>query len=233
MTFKGKLPSFALKGSQRFFAFITTLLALSVFGCANLSDSRPYDFRKARWGISQEWVLHNNQDKRIHLKKENVIIFHHSFSDIPCKLVYCFKEGKLRAAGYITDTPVEGAENVVKLGVTELGEPTEIFGDEMIWITDSTLVYLDTSLSQVVIGEYRSSEGILSHLSTSQEPSGIWLGRWVYIDRNFYEELKDARLPLDQLSYYEHRLFRVSSIPSIATYYGNYLERHIIHGGNQ
>ena len=194
MKFKQRLTYFVLEGSKQLLVFTTTLLALSVLfiGCANLgkalSDSSPYDFRKARWGFPQERVMVTEQGKRMHLKKGNVVIFNHSIDDVKCKIVYCFKDNRLRAAGYITDKPVKGAQNIIKRSVDELGEPTQVLNDGMLWITDSTLIYSNAYLSRVNLGaipEYRIGGGILSHLLQPREPAGHirrWDGVWAYID---------------------------------------------------
>ena len=229
MKFKKKLVYFALKEGQQLIVFTTTLLALSVLfvGCANPVGTSYYDFRKTRWGFSKERVMLNEQGKRMDLKKGNVIIFHHSIGNVKCKLVYCFKDNKLRAAGYITDKPVTRAQNIVKRSVDELGEPTEILDDGILWITDSTLIYSNAYLSRVIMREYRRSGGILSHLSKPQELVGRWDGVWAYIDRDFYEELQDVRFPLDQLSFHEKLLFGVLRRTSIYSYYSG---RELIRG---
>ncbi len=232
MKFKKRLAYFALKRSKQLLVFTITLLALSILfvGCANPVGTSYYDFRKTRWGFSKERVMLNEQGKRMDLKKGNVIIFHHSIGNVKCKLVYCFKDNKLRAAGYMTDKPVKGAQNIVKLSVTELGEPTEILNDGMLWITDSTLIYSNAYLSRRIVGEYRRSGGILSHLAKPQEPVGSWDGVWAYIDRDFYEELQDVRFPLDQLSFHEKLLFGVLRRRSIYSYYSG---RELIRGAGR
>ena len=232
MKFKRRLAYFALRGSKQLLVFTTALLALSVLfiGCANPVGTSYHDFRQTRRGFSKERVMLNEQGKRIHIKKGNLIIFHHSIGNVKCKLVYCFKDNKLRAAGYITDKPVKGANNIVKRSVEELGEPTEILNDGMLWITDSTLIYSNAYLSRVIVGEYRRSGDILSHLVKPQEPVGSWDGVWAYIDRDFYEELQDVRFPLDQLSFHEKLLFGVLRRRSIYSYYSG---RELIRGAGR
>ena len=230
MKFKRRLAYFALRRSKQLLIFTTALLALSVLsvGCANPVGMSYHDFRNTRWGFSKERVMLNEQGKRIDVKKGNLIIFHHSIGNVKCKLIYCFKDNKLRAAGYITDKPVRNAQNIVKRSVEELGEPTEILNDGMVWITNSTLIYSNAYLSQRIVGEYRSSGGILSHLVEPQEPVGRWDGVWAYIDRDFYEELQDVRFPLDQLSFHEKLLFGVLKRTSITTYYSSYSGRQLM-----
>ena len=85
MKFKERLAYFALEGSQTLVMFRKTLWVASVLfiGCANLgrmvSDpNQSYDFRKTRWGFTQEMVRLAEQGKRMHLKSGNVVIFNHS-----------------------------------------------------------------------------------------------------------------------------------------------------------
>ena len=120
MKLKERLTYFALEGSKTLVMFRKTLVVLSILfiGCANLgriaSDTnQTYDFRKTRWGFTQERVRLTEQGKRMHLKKGNVVIYNHSIDNIQCKIVYTFKNNKLRAAGYITDKPVKGAQKII------------------------------------------------------------------------------------------------------------------------
>ena len=224
----------AKQGSTQLLVSMLTMLALPFIfiGCANLgealSDSDPYDFRKTRWGYPQERVLFTEQGKRIHLKKGNVVIYNHSIGDVKCKIIYCFKENELRAAGYITDKPVAGAQNIIKRSVEEHGEPTQVLNDGMLWITGNTLIYSNAYLSRVEMGaipEYTIGGGILSHLLDPRDPAGHirkWDGVWAYIDRDFYDELPKVRFPLDELSFHEKLLFGVLKRNTIYTYYRNY-----------
>ena len=237
MKLKERLTYFALEGSKTLVMFRKTLVVLSILfiGCANLgriaSDTnQTYDFRKTRWGFTQERVRLTEQGKRMHLKKGNVVIYNHSIDNIQCKIVYTFKNNKLRAAGYITDKPVKGAQKIIKRSVDELGEPTQILNDGMLWITDDTLIYSNAYLSRVeirAISEYKIGGGILSNLLQTRETAGHirrWDGVWAYIDQQFYEELHDieVRFPLDELSFYEKILFGVLKRNTIYTYYSRY-----------
>ncbi len=212
--------------------FEKTLLLVSVLlslGCANLgevlsSNSGAYHFRKTRWGYTQEMVLASEQGKRLHLRKGNTLIYNHRINDIPLKIVYTFKEKRLRAAGYITDQPVKNANKIIDQSVRELGEPTQILNDGMLWLQDATLVYSNAYASRVndAGAQYTFSGGILSHVLEPRETPGVvkrWDGVWAYIDQNFYKELHEVNLPLDELSFYEKLLFGVLKRRSIYTYY--------------
>ena len=116
-------------------------------GCANLvetlSSSGDYHFRKTRWGYTREMVLASEQGKRLHLKKGNTLVFNHRINDIPLKIVYTFKENRLRAAGYITDQPVKRADQIVAQSVKELGEPTQLLNDGMVWLDHENIGLLE------------------------------------------------------------------------------------------
>ena len=45
-----------------------------------------------------------------------------------------------------------------------------------------------------------------------------WDGVWAYVDQNFYKELPEVNLPLDELSFYEKLLFGVLKRNTIYTY---------------
>ncbi len=199
-------------------------------GCANLvetlSASGSYHFRKTRWGYTREMVLASEQGKRLHLRKGNTLVFNHRISDIPLKIVYTFKENRLRAAGYITDQPVKGADKIIAQSVKELGEPSQILNDGMVWLDHETLVYSNAYASRVADrgSEYEFSGGILSRVLEPRETPGVekrWDGVWAYIDQNFYKEMHEVDVPLDELSFYEKFLFGVLKRRSIYTYYSN------------
>ena len=203
--------------------------ALLSIGCANLgevlsSKSGGYHFRETRWGYTQEMVLVSEQGKRLHLRKGNTLIFNHRINDIPLKIVYTFKGKKLRAAGYITDQPVKNANKIIDQSVKELGEPTQILNDGMLWLQDATLIYSNAYASRVTdsSAQYTFSGGILSQVLEPRDTPGVvkrWDGVWAYIDQNFYKEMHEVDLPLDELSFYEKLLFGVLKRRSIYTYY--------------
>ena len=197
-------------------------------GCANLvetlSASGAYHFRRARWGYTQEMVLASEQGKRLHLKKGNTLVYNHRIGDTPLKIVYTFKDNRLRAAGYLTDQPVIGADKIIEQSVQELGEPTKVLNDGMIWLDDETLVYSNAYVSRVSrrSSEYKFSGGVLEDVLEPRETPGTqkrWDGVWAYIDQDFYREMHEVNVPLDQMSFYEKLLFGVIKRRSIYTYY--------------
>ena len=45
--------------------------------------------------------------------------YKHEIGGVYCKLVYTFKDNKLRTAGYVTETPVQNADNLIKEAVNK------------------------------------------------------------------------------------------------------------------
>ncbi|MDE0301423.1 MAG: hypothetical protein OXN17_22585 [Candidatus Poribacteria bacterium] len=171
MRFKQASTCFAAKCSKALIAPTVTSIILSalVVGCANLagglSQSGGHDFRKAKWGYSQSRVMITEQGKRIHQKTDNAVIFNHVIDDIQCKIFYCFKDDKLRAAGYIMLEPV--------------------------------------------------NEDFMSALLHSGQIRKWGNDIWAYLSPTFFEELKKARFPSDELSYYEAMLLGMEMDPTM------------------
>ena len=89
-----------------------------------------------------------------------------------------------------------------------------------------TLVYSNAYASRTVSrgSEYEFSGGILSRVLEPRETPGVekrWDGVWAYIDQNFYKEMHEVDVPLDEMSFYEKLLFGVLKRRSIYTYYSN------------
>jgi hypothetical protein len=213
-------------------AFVWLIISLNIGCSSNFSKSlsnalvqtEGYDFRKTRWGFTQEMVTVSEQGKRLYLRKANVLMFNHRIRDVPCKIIYCFMDNRLRAAGYITLKPVNGAQRIVEHCVEVNGEPDQILNDGMLWFTDRSLYYVNVYLSYTksTPTPYTRSGGILSHLLAPSSQAGVinyWDGVWAHIDRGFYEELHNVKFPLEQLTFYEKRLFGVLKRAHIHEFY--------------
>ena len=220
----------AYKSLRKLTNIVLLVPVLLSLGCANLletlSASGAYHFRRVRWGYTQEMVLASEQGKRLYLKKGNTLVYNHRISDIPLKIVYTFKDNRLRAAGYITDQPVKRGDKIIEQSVAELGEPTQILNDGMVWLDDETLVYSNAYASRTTDrgAEYEFSGGILSRVLDPRQTPGVekrWDGVWAYIDQDFYREMHEVAVPLDEMSFYEKLLFGVLKRRSIYTYYSS------------
>ena len=193
---------------------VAILVILTFCGCIEtLSENGHYDFRRSRWGYPIERVMMTEQGKRIHVKTKDYIIYKHNFGRIQCKLVYCFKDNKLRTAGYFTDQPVYNDITIMQLSQAQHGEPTDILSDGMMWYGETTLIYANaytTRIHQNADPEYKLGGGVIK---TPKKGIGgrkyRWDGVWAYIDLNFLAEVESKRFPMDELTFYEKMLFGV------------------------
>ena len=192
----------------------------------SLSELGGYDFRKTRWGFSQERVQATEQGKRLDYRTKDVLAYKHKIGETPCIITYCFRDNKLRTAGYITEKPELNAKHIADSSRAEHGEPTDVLPDGMMWITDSSIIYANVYLTRVIdsaIPEYRIGGGILQ-----EKDRGIggrtlrWDGVWAYVDIDFYFDLQDKRFPLDELSFHEKLLF--GSLKRTSKYIGSGFE---------
>ena len=107
------------------------------------------------------------QDSRLYIQREDVLIYNSEIAGVPAYLVYTFKDNKLRAAGYITEKPVKNAQNITKMCVAELGTPTKKLREGMIWKTPDTVIYAHAYPSNVSLGKTnyeRMSSGFFSNI---------------------------------------------------------------------
>ena len=97
---------------------------------------------------------------------------------------------------HVGGIPIENTDKIIEQSVQELGEPTQILNDGMVWLDDETLVYSNAYASRVINrgSEYTFSGGILSHIVDPRETPGVekrWDGVWAYIDQDFYRGLHE------------------------------------------
>ncbi len=204
--------------------YVVGILILTITGCSAhsildaLSEGSNPDFREVRWGWSQERVELAEAGNTVFERAGNALVYKHKINDVDCKLIYTFKDNKLRAAGYLTDTPIINADNMIKEAVEKHGMPTAET-DGMVWTTPDTVIYADvySSVRRSTATRYRySSGGLLQDLLQEElaKRGGAgdivyFDGVFAYIDRAFYDELHETELPLDELSFYEKQLMGV------------------------
>ena len=172
------------------FCFLTLLPLLS--GCANLGQmlgetDEDYHFRKTRWGFSQERVELAEVGNPIFQRTETELIYKHKVGGVSCKLVYTFKDNKLRTAGYVTETPVNNAENLIREAVNKHGMPTDEAGD-MVWKSFDTIIYANvyTSVKKQNMTKYAySSGGLLQDVLKKNLMKRNEAGTLVYLDGVF------------------------------------------------
>lgn len=211
------------------------LLIVMTTGCAShpildaLSENSDYTFREVKWGYSQERVELAEAGNPVFERAENALVYKHKIGGVDCMLIYTFKDNKLRAAGYVTQTPVQNADNIIKEAVDKHGMPTSNEGD-MVWKNLNTVIYANvyTSVEKNTMTRYQYSSGgllqdlLARNLAKRGESGTITYldGVFAYIDRAFYDKLHELEFPLAELSFYEKQLMGVIKRP----------KRHIIPG---
>ena len=176
-------------------------------------------FRQVWWGNTKASVLTKEKGKRIKSNTGGALVYKTRYESIPVSLVYCFGSHngiyRLRAAGYLTETPVAipDPNSVFRQNLLDtLGEPTETLEDGgMLWKNEDTVVYTNSYRAVDTDSRFlaRGAPGsIISRPQRQRTPQ--WHIIAGYIDRNFYDELvnKETELPIHaELSYYEKIFF--------------------------
>ena len=176
-------------------------------------------FRQVWWGSTKASVLTKEKGMRIKSNTGGALVYKTRYGSVPVSLVYCFGSHngiyRLRAAGYLTETPVAISDpnSVFRQTLLDtLGEPTETLEDGgMLWKNEDTVVYTNSYRAVDINSRFttRSAPG-----SIISRPQRQRTQRWHiiagYIDRKFYDELqnKETELPIHaELSYYEEIFF--------------------------
>jgi len=213
-------------------------------GCASnsflttLSEGNTYDFRKVRWGFSQERVELAEVGNPPLKRTGETLVYATRINGIYCNLVYTFKNNRLRTAGYISKTPIPNADNIIDKAVEEHGLPN-IQDDGMIWKTFDTVVYTKiyesvTRTSRTRYNYARDKDGnptggllggiVKNKINHQTQGTISYLdGVLTYVDREFYDDLHEMSFPLNELSFYEKQLMGIiersgrTIIPGIGT----------------
>ena len=179
------------------------------------SDGKSFHFRKVRWGYSRERVELAEAGNTIFERKGNAIVYKVKVNGVYCKLIYTFKDNKLRTAGYMTITPLPNVENLIREAVDKHGTPDTYKGGEMVWKTPDSVIFskLYPSVTKVTPTKYAySSGGLLADLLKKRleerEPGVIryWDGIYAHVDPAFFDELHEVNFPLAELTFYEKQL---------------------------
>ena len=134
------------------------LIATCFFcSCANLpiikqlNEGQHYDFRNVRWGMTQEQVELAEVGNTVAERAERHVVYYARINDVPCKVVYTFKNNRLRSAGYITRIPVKNADNLLDKSFEEHGEPNYVDGNDVTWVLPHTIIYANLYKSYVKV----------------------------------------------------------------------------------
>ena len=197
---------------------LCSLISSCINTIENSLTANPH-FRQVWWGSTKASVLTKEKGNRIKSNTGGSLVYKTRYGNVPISLVYCFGSHngiyRLRAAGYLTETPIAitDPDSVFRQDLLDtFGEPTEILEDGGIfWKNEDTVVY--TNSYRAVDSDRgfiaRSTSGsILSRPQRQRTPQ--WHIIAGYIDRKFYDELqnKETELPIHaELSYYEEIFF--------------------------
>ena len=194
------------------------LISSCIHTIENSLTASPH-FRQVWWGSTKASVLTKEKGKRIKSNTGGSLVYKTRYGSVPVSLVYCFGSHngiyRLRAAGYLTETPVAitDPDNVFRQDLLDtLGEPTETLADGGIfWKNDETVIYTNSYRAADTNSRFlaRSTPGsIISRPQRQRTPQYYLIAG--FIDRSFYDELekKDTGLPIHaELSYYEEIFF--------------------------
>ena len=201
----------------------TVFFVLFLFGCANnhlvkiFGEEANHNFLKSRWGMTQAQIEFAHVGDTLVDRTTTYLIYKTKFEDVPCKLIYTFKNNRLRTAGYITHIPVKNAENIIKKCVSEHGMPT-VVSDGMTWKTPDTVIYARSYRSVTTVTPTKhaySSGGALAHILHGKLPkdqAGVqhrFDAMFTFIDKEFYSDLEEMDDPLRELIFYEKQLFGI------------------------
>ena len=222
------------------FCLLALLPLLSA--CVNVvkmldENNASYHFRETRWGFSRERVELSEAGHSPVQRTKDELVYRYRINGIYCKVVYTFKNNKLRTAGYLTERPVHNAdvllEEAVKRHGMPIGDVPEKREEGLVWVNPNTVVYANvyTTIKKKNLTQYQYTkggllEGLLANQLADLSAAGevVYLdGVFAYVDRAFYEQLHEIKSPLTELSLYEKQLMGIiqkrgrTIIPGIGT----------------
>ena len=173
----------------------------------------------------------------MHERKGNAIVYKTKINGVYCRLIYTFKDNRLRTAGYLTITPIPNADDLIKEAVEKHGEPEtdQKYCDglqEMVWKVHDTVIFanLYPTIERRTSTPYGySRRGLGKEFFRNQVPDQeagkihYWDGTYAHVDPVFFQELHEVNLPVSELSFYEKRLMGIilrkggTQIPGLGT----------------
>lgn len=196
-------------------------------------DDAPYNFRKTRWGFNPERVklAEAKEGNRPNENTRELLVYRITINGVKCKLIYTFKDNKLRTAGYITITPIKNAENLIQTILDQHGMPMPELEHGMVWRGADSIVWTNAYATVIkeTLPRYSYTDGgmlgdLLYKELDEREKAGeivYFDGVIGYVDKAFYEALRKHERPLFELTLYEKQLMGIlkrngrTIIPSI------------------
>ena len=196
-----------------------------------------YHFRKVQWGWSRARVELAESGNTVFERRDNAIVYKYKLNGVYCKLIYTFKNNRLRTAGYLSMRPIPDADNLIKKAVDKHGMPTTHKThpdglEEMVWKTPEMVIFcnLSPTVTKLTPTEYEYSDrGLLRDIVRNQLPKQqpgmiyYWDGVYAHVDLSFFNNLHEVNFPLSELSFYEKQLMGVllknrrTTLPGIGT----------------
>ena len=173
-----------------------------------------------KWGFSRERVELSEVGNTIFERRGNAVVYKCKLNGVDCKLIYTFKNNRLRAAGYVTITPIPNAENLIKTVVNTHGLPDthNRYSDgleEMVWKSPDTVIFanLSPTVTTVTPTKYEySNRALLKDVLKKRSQAGVRTykdGVYAHVDPAFFAELHEVDFPAAELSFYEKQLMGV------------------------
>lgn len=183
-------------------------------------DNNDYHFRKVRWGFNRERVELSEAGNTVFERRGNAVVYKCELNGVDCKLIYTFKNNRLRAAGYVTINPIPKAENLIKNAVDKHGMPDthNRYPDgleEMVWKRPDTVIFtnLSPTVTKATPTKYEySNRGLLKDVLKNRPKAGVityYDGVYAHVDPAFFAELHEVDFPAAELSFYEKQLMGV------------------------
>ncbi|RKU21007.1 hypothetical protein C6499_22575 [Candidatus Poribacteria bacterium] len=163
-----------------------------------------YNFRKTRWGFSRERVELSEEGIRPDERTRELLVYRIKINGVKCKLIYTFKDNKLRTAGYITILPIRNAEKLIQKVIEKYGDPTmPELEHGMVWKGDDSIIWTNSYASVIkeTITKYNYTDGgmlgdLLYRELEKQKQAGevvYFDGVIGYVDSAFYDKLQRMR----------------------------------------
>ena len=185
-------------------------------------DQSGYNFRETRWGFSPERVeqIEAEEGNRPDERTRELLVYRIKINGVKCKVVYTFKDNKLRTAGYITIQPIRNAEKLIQEVLGKHGMPTmPELEHGMVWKGGDSIIWTNSYASVIkeTITRYSYTDGgmlgdlLYKELSELEKAGEIvyFDGVIGYVDKAFYEALRKHKSPLFELSRYEKELMGI------------------------
>jgi len=180
-----------------------------------------YNFRNTRWGFNPERVRLSEAKKgnRPDESTRELLVYRIKINEVKCKLIYTFKDNKLRTAGYITIQPIRNAEKLIQTVLEKHGMPTPELEHGMVWKGDDSIIWTNSYASVIkeTLTRYSYTDGgmlgdlLYKELSELEKAGEIvyFDGVIGYVDSAFYNALRKHKSPLFELSRYEKELMGI------------------------